>query len=186
MPTIEGDNSYTAPGDLSNPLVKLVREAKKTIDIASYIYRERSAVHDELVRAHDRGVKIRLFLDPSIKNDNVPIILPMVDRFKESGFIVPVKMIDPVKTEKVTGLPFKTMHEKFGIIDGKHVFNGSANIDSNANYKYTEDRFFFLNNPEMVKVFQEEFDRLWNNLGQWILNPEELKKNAETGKKSDS
>jgi phosphatidylserine/phosphatidylglycerophosphate/cardiolipin synthase-like enzyme len=64
------------------------------------------------------------------------------------------------------------MHEKFGIIDGRHAYNGSANIDINANLKYTENRFFFYDNPEMVTALQGEFDRLWE-MGQWLYNPDE-------------
>ncbi|MBA7665969.1 hypothetical protein ES703_74044 [subsurface metagenome] len=82
--------------------------------------------------------------------------------------VIEVKVLDPKKIEKEIGITFRTMHEKFGILDGKYLFNGSANIESKANTLYTEDRFFFKNNPSLISVFQGEFDLLWRN-GKWLV-----------------
>jgi phosphatidylserine/phosphatidylglycerophosphate/cardiolipin synthase-like enzyme len=174
----------TRPGDLSFPLVDLIRRSKKTIDIACYLYGIYTPEHTEIANACERGVKVRLFLDPSIKDKHgTPIVNEVIERFREDKLPIPVKIIDPKRAEKLTGLPFKTMHEKFGIVDGKHVFTGSANIELGANVKYTEDRFFFLDNPEAVKEFQGEFDRLWDKMGQWVYNPDEERKKDELPKK---
>ncbi|MEJ2744289.1 MAG: phospholipase D family protein [bacterium] len=174
----------TRPGDLSFPLVDLIRRATKTIDIACYLYGIYTPEHTEITKACERGVKVRLFLDPSIKDKHkVPIVNEVINRFREDKVPIQVKIIDPKRAEKLTGLPFRTMHEKFGVIDGKHVFTGSANIELGANVKYTEDRFFFLDNPDAVKEFQGEFDRLWNKMGKWIYNPVvEQKKDAHPKK----
>lgn len=165
------------PGDLSFPLIDLIRRSRKTIDIACYLYGIYTPEHTEIANACERGVKVRLFLDPSIKDkNNVPVINEAIDRIRKDRLPIAVKIIDPKRAEKLTGLPFQTMHEKFGIIDGKHVFTGSANIEPGANVKYTEDRFFFPDNPEAVKAFQGEFDRLWDGMGQWVYNPDEERK----------
>jgi phosphatidylserine/phosphatidylglycerophosphate/cardiolipin synthase-like enzyme len=166
------------PGDLSNPLVNLIRNAKESIDIASYIYSPKAPAHGMLLAAYFRGVKVRLFLD-SLFLDTF-----MIEKIKNYRNPLPIKTLDPKKAEEITGIPFTTMHEKFGIIDGKHVFNGSSNISLEANLKYTESRFFFYDNPEMVKVFQEEFDRLWE-MGTWLVNPEELKKKKDESKENE-
>ncbi|MCX6357031.1 MAG: phospholipase D family protein [Candidatus Aureabacteria bacterium] len=163
----------TRPGDLSFPLIDLIRRSEKTIDIACYLHGAMTPEHDEIVKASQRGVRVRLLLDPSIRDkDNVPVINEVVEQLKTVTPRIPVKIIDPARAEKSTGIAFQTMHEKFGIIDGRHVFNGSANIEANANVKYTEDRFFFLDNPAMVKAFQAEFDRLWDGMGQYLLPPD--------------
>jgi phosphatidylserine/phosphatidylglycerophosphate/cardiolipin synthase-like enzyme len=180
----DGKGTSIRPGDLSFPLIDLIRRAQKTIDIACYLYGIYTPEHTEIANACERGVKIRLFLDPSIKDkNNVPVINEAVERIRKDRLPIAVKIIDPARAEKVTGLPFQTMHEKFGIIDGRHVFTGSANIEPGANVKYTEDRFFFLDNPEMVKSFQGEFDRLWDGMGQWVLNPDEGKNKDERAEK---
>ena len=170
----DGKATSTRPGDLIFPLIDLIRRSQKSIDIACYLYGTLTPEHQEILKANARGVKIRLFLDTSIKDkDNVPVVYEAIEQLKQVSPRIPVKVVDPEKAEKLTGIPFQTMHEKFGIIDGRHVFNGSANIESAANVKYTEDRFFFLDNPEMARVFQEEFDRLWDGMGQYLLPPDE-------------
>jgi phosphatidylserine/phosphatidylglycerophosphate/cardiolipin synthase-like enzyme len=167
----DGKGVSTRPGDLSFPLMDLIRRAQKTIDIACYLYGIYTPEHTEIAKAVRRGVKVRLFLDPSIKDkNNVPVIQEAIDKIHEDRLPIEAKIIDPALAEKATGLPFQTMHEKFGIIDGVHVFTGSANIEPGANVKYTEDRFFFLNNPGAAADFQAEFDRLWN-MGTWVVNP---------------
>ena len=176
----DGKGVSTRPGDLSFPLMDLIRRAERTIDIACYLYGVFTPEHTEIAQAARRGVKIRLFLDPSIKDKNeVPVIQEAVDRIREDRLPIEVKIIDPALAEKATGLPFKTMHEKFGIIDGVHVFTGSANIETGANVKYTEDRFFFLHNPGVAADFQAEFERLWA-MGTWLINPRGIPE--ETGK----
>jgi phosphatidylserine/phosphatidylglycerophosphate/cardiolipin synthase-like enzyme len=180
----DGKDVSTRPGDLSFPLIDLIRRSQKTIDIACYLYGIYTPEHTEIANACGRGVKVRLFLDPSIKDkNNVPVINEVVERIRKDRLPIAVKIIDPARAEKATGLPFQTMHEKFGIIDGRHVFTGSANIELGANVKYTEDRFFFLDNPEMVKAFQGEFDRLWDSMGQWDYNPDGGRTKDERDKK---
>lgn len=157
------------PGDLSWPLIDLIRRSEKSIDIASYIFSSNTWEYRELLAANQRGVKIRLFLDTSIKDDEGnPIINPLIEELKSIKPIIEVKVLDPEKIEKEIGITFQTMHEKFGILDGKYLFNGSANIESKANTLYTEDRFFFKNNPSLIRTFQGEFDLLWRN-GKWLV-----------------
>ncbi len=163
-------------GDLSNPLIDLINNAEETIDIASYIFRRKSPAYTKIIAATYRGVKIRLILDSLFLDEY------MIKNMERYNSPIAAKTLDPELAEKLTGIPFKTMHEKFGIIDGKHVFNGSSNISIEANLKYAESRFFFLDDPEMVKVFQAEFDRLWA-MGKWLYNPEEHKKKEDDDSK---
>ena len=180
----DGKSTSLRPGDLSFPLIDLIRRARETIDIACYLYGIYTPEHTEIANACERGVTVRLFLDPSIKDkNNVPVINEAVKCIRKDELPIAVKIIDPARAEKTTGLAFQTMHEKFGIIDGRHVFTGSANIELGANVKYTEDRFFFLDNPEMVRAFQGEFDRLWDEMGQWVINPDEEQKKDERAEK---
>jgi len=161
-------NENPAAGNMSTPLVDMIRRAKKTIDIASYILDNRSDEYFELLKANQRGVKIRIFLDESIKDfvTEKPIIDPMIEDLKKENPVIEVKVLDSEKTEQLTGIPFKTMHEKFGIFDRRDCYNGSANISRLATLIYHENRFFFRNCPSVVTAFQEEFNRLWK-MGRW-------------------
>ena len=167
----DGKNFSTRPGDLSFPLMDLINRAGEKIDIACYLYGVYTGEHAAVVRAIERGVKVRLFLDESIKDkDGVPVINKVIEKIRADRLPIEAKVIDPVLAEKATGLPFKTMHEKFGVVDGAHVFTGSANIEIGSNVKYAEDRFFFLNNPRAAAEYQAEFERLWA-MGKWVHNP---------------
>ncbi len=159
-------------GNMSNPLVDMIRRARKSIDITSYILDDRSDGYFELLEANKRGVKIRLFLDESITDSitKKPIIDPMIEDLKKVRPMIEVKVLDPEKAEKVTGLSFKTMHEKFGIFDGRDCYNGSANISRLATLIYHENRLFFWGCPDIARAFQEEFDRLWK-MGRWRIPP---------------
>lgn len=163
------EEEVVKPGDLSWPLIDLIRRSEKSIDIVSYIFSSNTWEYRELLAANQRGVKIRLFLDTSIKdNEGNPIINPLIEELKNIKPTIETKVLDPEKIEKEIGITFRTMHEKFGILDGKYLFNGSANIESKANTLYTEDRFFFKNNPSLISAFQGEFDLLWRN-GKWLV-----------------
>ena len=159
-------------GNMANPLIDMIRRARKTIDIASYILDNRSDAYYELLEANKRGVKIRIFLDESITDSltEKPIIDPMVEELVKIKPVIEVKVLDPAKAEEVTGIPFKTMHEKFGIFDGRDCYNGSANISRLATLVYHENRFFFRDCPSVVLAFQEEFDKLWE-MGRWRVPP---------------
>ncbi|MDD5555695.1 MAG: phospholipase D family protein [bacterium] len=174
LPVAGGKEVRAEAGDLSRPLVQLLKGARQTIDIAMYIHSPDTAEHRSILGAMHRGVRIRLFLDSTFLDK---FMIRNMERYKNKIY---VKALDPALAEEATGIPFSIMHEKFGIIDGRHVFNGSANIDINANLKYTENRFFFLDNPAMVKAFQEEFDALWE-MGNWLYNPDE-ERAADEGK----
>lgn len=170
QPDLSSENKTS--GNMSAPLIDMIRRAQKTIDIASYILDNRSDEYFELLKANRRGVRIRFVLDESIKDmvTGKPIIEAMIEDIKKEKPIIEVKVLDPEKTEKFTGIPFMTMHEKFGIFDGRDCYNGSANISRLATLIYHENRFFFWNCPEITRAFQEEFDRLWE-MGRWRIEP---------------
>lgn len=170
QPDLESEK--VSPGNMANPLTDMIRRAEKTIDIASYILDNRSDEYFELLKANERGVKVRIFLDESITDfiTKKPIIDPMVGDLEKVRPVIEVKVLDPEKAEKVTGIPFKTMHEKFGIFDGKDCYNGSANISRLATLIYHDNRFFFWGCPDVVRAFQGEFDRLWE-MGRWRVQP---------------
>ncbi|MEK7865667.1 MAG: phospholipase D-like domain-containing protein, partial [Planctomycetota bacterium] len=53
-----------------------------------------------------------------------------------------------------------TMHQKFAIIDGKTVINGSGNWSTGAFSRYTDDWIVFRGQKEVADAFQDEFDLL--------------------------
>lgn len=136
-----------APRDLASAVADLLRRAPagETFRLAMYGASVGSPEWAELVRAAERGVKLRAVL---YKEYNQPAI-DALKALKARGFDVEVRVIKS-----------RVMHEKFGVV-GDDVFNGSANFSSSSITKHTEDRFLFRNMPAVARRFTEEFERLF-------------------------
>ncbi len=53
------------------------------------------------------------------------------------------------------------MHNKFAIIDGKYLVNGSFNWTTQA-VNYNQENILIVENKSLVNDYQKEFDKLWN------------------------
>lgn len=112
-------------------------------------YRERVeegriSIYDALAEAIDRGVKVRLVFNQGHKGEWKVF---QSEQLKAIG-------VDLRYTTR-------TMHEKFGVIDGKVLITGSANWSQSAANIYDESAFVFRGYPELLGKFQEEFDLIW-------------------------
>jgi phosphatidylserine/phosphatidylglycerophosphate/cardiolipin synthase-like enzyme len=54
----------------------------------------------------------------------------------------------------------RTLHEKFAIIDGAVLLNGSANWSTSADTKYSENTQRLTGPPQLIRDFEGEFQRL--------------------------
>ena len=134
--------------DMAAPVIDMLRRAKpgETFRLVMYGISTGSKEYAALKEAMERGVKVKAVV---YKSYNAKALADMQQLIDE-GFDLEVKTF----TSKV-------MHEKFGVI-GDDVFNGSANWSNSSISKHTEDRFFFMNQPDVAKRFVEEFERLWD------------------------
>lgn len=137
----------SAPRDLASAVADMLRRtpAGETFRLAMYGASAGSPEWGELVRAVERGVKLRAVLYTEY---NQPAI-DALKALKARGLDVEVRVIKS-----------RVMHEKFGVV-GDDVFNGSANFSSSSITKHTEDRFLFRNMPEVARRFVDEFERLF-------------------------
>jgi phosphatidylserine/phosphatidylglycerophosphate/cardiolipin synthase-like enzyme len=113
-------------------------------------YRERVdkgriSIFDALAEAVDRGVQVRMVFHQGHRGDWKTF---------QSDQLVAVGVDLRYTT--------RTMHEKFGIFDGRALITGSANWSTSAAMIYNESTLLFRGHPELVARFEEEFDLLWN------------------------
>lgn len=152
---------FSPQDPVEQTIVRELMGAKKTIDIALYSLavmqkqprdleeeKERYeaydvSVFDALHYAIERGVRVRVLLDAADKGEWNP---------KTTAALQSIGI-----TVWTTG---KTMHEKFAIIDGKTVINGSGNWSTGAFSRYTDDWIIFRDDKEVARAFQEEFEFL--------------------------
>ncbi|KAF7725564.1 hypothetical protein EC973_009519 [Apophysomyces ossiformis] len=77
------------------------------------------------------------------------------------------KGADTERLHERYGIPFKTdnsdqfMHNKFAVVDRKHVITGSFNWSIGARFKNREN-IIITNIPSVVDSFYKEFERLWD------------------------
>ncbi|MFP4497994.1 MAG: phospholipase D-like domain-containing protein [Vulcanimicrobiota bacterium] len=128
-------------------IVESLDNAQASINLAVYkLYNE--AFSDALLRAHNRGVDVRVILDGSkhAKKDS------KYDLLKQKGMNVIV----------FTPPSGGHMHHKFCVVDEELIITGSYNWNYSAEEDNNETLLFIKNDKELIKKFIHEFNKIWN------------------------
>eukprot|EP00475_Leptophrys_vorax_P028217 TRINITY_DN4072_c0_g1_i3.p2 TRINITY_DN4072_c0_g1~~TRINITY_DN4072_c0_g1_i3.p2 ORF type:complete len:124 (+),score=42.41 TRINITY_DN4072_c0_g1_i3:738-1109(+) len=107
-------------------------------------------VANVLLNNHKKGVKIRIITDNDTAKDNGSDIC----KFHAAGI--------PCKVDKS---PYH-MHNKFCVIDGALILNGSYNWTVSASTNNREN-IMITNNEVFVRNFHEEFQRMWDDRNEF-------------------
>lgn len=138
-----GTEVYFSPnGGAADATATAIKGAKSTVDVAMYSIHTGGAIFESLEAAAARGVKIRMVLNKAAGDAKVKAL-------KLESIGVDVRYVT------------KTMHEKFAIVDGAKVLNGSGNWSASSDVKYNENMVAFQKNGGLTGAFQSEFDYLW-------------------------
>ncbi len=129
---------------IQNMILKDIKGAKKTIDLATYNYTDTKTA-EALIDAVHRGVKVRMVVDEDNYNKKV------VDDLRSGG----VKVI----SAQSNGL----MHAKYIIIDSAVVISGSANMTL-ASFSYDNNFMIRLESADAAKIFTAEFEEMYLDL----------------------
>ena len=140
---------YTPVENLERIDVGLLDQAGETIDMAAYILTDRPVI-DALIAAKERGVAVRLLLDPSQKSDLVRLE-PLKDdiRFKKRRPI---------------------MHLKSYLVDGERLRTGSANFTASG-LKQQDNDLVVTGHRVLIERFKATFGRIWELAGKWNYYP---------------
>ena len=101
-------------------------------------------IAQELVKAKDRNVKIRIVLDKSQETQ----------KFSKSRYLI--KRGFDVKYHTGSGI----MHNKFAIIDNRTLITGSFNWTPTADQK-NEENLLIMTDEALIKKYQKRFEYLW-------------------------
>ena len=129
--------------------VKLVNEAKDSIDIAIYGYDEVPAITYALKKAKERGVKIRFVYDTTSNKGN--------------SFYQDNSKIKELSTEINTDFGKENgyiMHNKFIIFDRQKVFTGSMNFSKTGLSGYDENDILIINSASVSELYEKEFNQM--------------------------
>ena len=136
--------SPTVDGVIESQIIEALDEAEKSIDIAMYSFTD-DQLAAAVIRAYDRGVKVRILLEDSRKN--------------EQGGEFTFLSDGGVQTKSVT--EDKLFHHKFVVIDGSLTITGSYNWSDAADTRNFEN-VVFVSCEEIADRYVKEFEKVWN------------------------
>lgn len=152
--------------------IHLIREAKYTLDLQYYIWEDDSLgsmMLVELLKAADRGVKVRLMIDDQNGTKLDPLLEKLV---AHPNF--EIKLYNPYKYRnfRVIDYAFRLkqinhrMHNKLIIADGAIAVTGGRNIsreyfDAGQDFQFTDMDILFFGNA--VKSANQIFINFWNS-----------------------
>ncbi|WP_319227550.1 phospholipase D-like domain-containing protein [Draconibacterium orientale] len=138
---------FFSPGnDIKNEIKTLLDHATQTVDLCIFTITDNELAR-KIISCHKRGVKVRIITDDEKMEDNGSEIAQLA----KAG--IPTK-IDHSHYH---------MHNKFGIIDNKIAITGSFNWTYSAT-KHNQENLVATTKFEIVKQYDEEFNRLWKQL----------------------
>jgi mitochondrial cardiolipin hydrolase len=146
--TAETGNAFFSPGTTCiQELLRQFNITKQTADVCVFTITD-DRITDALLRAHARGVKVRVLTDDDKSHD----LGSDIERLRAAG--IPCKMD--------TG-NLAHMHHKFALFDGKRLLTGSFNWTRSAS-EQNEENMIVTPDPVLGSAFQTRFETLWTKL----------------------
>lgn len=135
------DKAAYHQGGLDEKLVAAIDGAQKSVDVAAFEI-DLVSVTNALIRAHQRGVKVRVVTDSDYADDLGP------ERLLAAQIHV---VFDDSQ-------PF--MHNKFVVIDGKQVWTGSWNLTDNCTYR-NNNNAVVVDSKLLAENYTAEFEEMF-------------------------
>lgn len=127
-------------------VVKAIASAKRSIRLAAYSFTSKP-IAQALVDAHKRGVDVQVVVDRSQKSE----------RYTSATFLA--NMGIPVRVDSMHAI----QHNKFMVVDGIHVQNGSFNYTAAAEQRNAENALVIWNNPKLASIYTSNWEEHWNH-----------------------
>ena len=150
----QSQDGETLAGGLDTRLVDAIDAAQETVDVAAYDF-DLATVADALVRADDRGVRVRLVSDRDYAGERGSRWLQQAD--------IPVVFDE--------GEPF--MHNKFVVIDGAVVWTGSWNLTANGTYR-NNNNVLVLTADQVATNYTTEFEEMFVDRAFGATSPQAI------------
>jgi len=128
-------------------VIKVIDSAKDSAFMAAY-HMTSKPIADAMCRAAARGIAVSAVLDA--KSNKHGDSTSKLDYMLACG--VDVK----------TDARYPIMHDKFIVVDGRHVETGSFNYTFAAAERNAENAIVVWNNVSMAKTYESEFNRLFD------------------------
>ena len=122
-----------------------IDSAQKSILVAAYSFTSKP-IATALLNAHSRGVDVRVVADKKANSGRYTAVTFLANQG------VPVRLNDR----------YAILHDKFMILDGKHIQTGSFNYTAAAVAKNAENVLVLQDVSNLVVQYAREWERLWS------------------------
>ena len=136
---------FTPSMECENHIIKLLKNAKKHIDIAVYSINNKN-ITQALYETKERGIPIRILTDRTQAGGRGAKAFELYS----NGFNIKVHSKNRIE------------HNKFVVVDGETVMTGSYNWTNPASLKNSENCVMIWNDPRTVTEYQKRFEYLWD------------------------
>ena len=131
--------------DPESIIIRSIDVAGESISIAMYTFTDRE-IAQAILRAKDRGVDIKIYLDRSQVNA----------KYSKSRCFVKNNIGVRISSNNYI------MHNKFAVIDNKIVITGSYNWTASAGER-NDENLLVVDDKDIIKKYQTQFSNLWDN-----------------------
>ena len=125
-------------------LVQTIDRARISVDMAVYGFSRRPVI-EAAIRAHNRGVRVRMVGDAK----------------SNTGYTGGYLDMDRLNIPMQAGNQNHIMHNKFFIIDEHRVFVGTGNITSNS-FDRDNNAWVIIDSPAVARDFTAEFEQMFS------------------------
>jgi phosphatidylserine/phosphatidylglycerophosphate/cardiolipin synthase-like enzyme len=144
----EPAGAYFSPGTTCiHEVIRQFDRAGQSCDVCVFTITD-DRITDAILRAHARGVAVRVITDDEKSHD----LGSDIDRLRAAG--VPCKM-DVGNAAH--------MHHKFALFDARRLMTGSFNWTRSAS-EQNEENLIVTADPTLVRAFGERFETLWGRM----------------------
>lgn len=141
-PPVDGEVCFSPDEPCDQKLIKFVKTAQRSIDVAIYDINLDQLIHELIVAARTKQVRVVVEYRQSKGGHSLVSTL--------------VKAGVSVRKGKQRGI----MHNKFVIIDGEKVETGSFNYTNHAREANQENQVYIFN-PKTVARYVERYRKIW-------------------------
>jgi phosphatidylserine/phosphatidylglycerophosphate/cardiolipin synthase-like enzyme len=125
-------------------VVKTIGEAQHSVRVAAYSFTSKP-IAEALLEAHKRGIDVEVVVDRS----------QATARYTAATFLANQGV--PVRVD----YQYAIMHDKFIVVDGETVEEGSFNFTASAESKNAQN-LVVLHDASVATQYGREWERLWN------------------------
>ena len=112
-------------------------------------------IAEALLRAHNRGVKVRMILDSRSaepkQKDVHELEMEVIPYFVENGMAQNIRIYSG-----------ELLHYKVFMYDNERVINGSCNL-FNASLNRHEENYMLMRSPDLYEIFDTQFEEIWRS-----------------------